>query len=54
MFVVNGDYKKQICIYPAMWNSQYRISSDVLAISDKLLLRALPNAYAKILTCIND
>jgi len=46
---VNGKLK-EICVYPYMWNKHSKLSKNVLAISDKLLSRALPNAYA----IIND
>lgn len=53
-YVVKGNKKKQLYLYPAMWSpSSSMIPTNAIAISDALAKIALPNAYAKILSDID-
>ena len=45
IYIQSGKTKKEIYIYPAMWNPEQLNSSDKILISEKVILRDLPNAY---------
>lgn len=49
IYVETEKGRKEIVVYPAMWNPKMIEKNDKLAISDKLILKALPIAYQKIL-----
>lgn len=51
IYVEKGNNKKEIIVYPAMWNPEIIEKNHKLAISDKMILKALPIAYQKILKC---
>lgn len=47
IFVVSNNSKKELVIYPSMWNERM-LNSDAINVSDKLISKALPLAYKKI------
>lgn len=49
MWIEKGNKKIRIYIYPAMWTrNNINIPEECIAISDKILLSAMPYAYSKI------
>lgn len=49
IIVTKNNKIKEIVVYPVMHNPLNYINSNVIPISDRMLVKALPNAYSKIL-----
>lgn len=47
--VTKDSKTKEIVVYPVMHNPQIYAKSSIIPISDRMLIKALPNAYSKIL-----
>lgn len=53
LYVETGKSKRQIYIYPTMWcKTDSRIPHGAIAISEKMILKALPKVYSQILKSI--
>ncbi len=47
----DGVNKKSVFIYPAMWNKDnLKIPKGMIALSDRLVIKALPEAYERLAT----
>ena len=52
IMVVSKRSKKELVIYPAMWN-ECTLDNSKIYISDKLISKELPSSYYKIKTAVN-
>lgn len=50
IIISSGVIKKKVCVYPVMWNeSDLNMSKDVIILSDRLIKKALPEAYHRVM-----
>lgn len=50
LVIANDQVKKNVYVYPAMWNKAHKVIPDnVIAISDRLITHALPEAYYQLI-----
>lgn len=49
--IKSGDISKRVYVYPSMWTNNYKeIPEDAVALSDRLINRALPEAYYRLMS----